>query len=279
VAGDTWTTPQALDGYDAGTPQVAVNSNGKGFVIFTERNASVESRVTAVPVDLGASPAFGIAQPLRSFVSSTPGQMRIAVDGSGNAIAVWLDTEGVGGDLVWSRYSATAGTWSTHQLLAAGVGTQVDTYARTYNLALAMNAGGDAVAVWGQNGVTDGAINEQAIFSRRMAAGSGTWETAERRSVNTTNVRDYAENPRVAISGAGRIAVTWVAQPPSGTYAVWAQVFEGGSWQSAQAIMTSGNDIDVDAEHALAMDGSGMPLAIWAEWGSTSDPLVGAVWR
>ena len=278
VGGDTWTPPQALDGYDAGTPQVAVNGDGKGFVIFGERNASAQSRVTAAPVDLGASPAFGIPQPLRSFVSSTPGQMRIAVDASGNAIAVWLDTEGVSGDLVWSRFDATGGTWSTYQLLAAGVGTQVDANARPYNLALTMNAGGDAVVVWGQSGVTDGAVSEQAIFSRRMAAG-GTWGSVERRSVNTPTVRDYAENPRVAISDAGRIAVTWISKPPLGTYAAWGQVFEGGSWQSAQAIMTSGNDIEVNGEHALAMDGSGIPLAIWRETSSGANPLVGTVWR
>jgi hypothetical protein len=279
IAGDSWTTPQALDGYDAGTPQVAVNGNGKGFVMFTERNASVQSRVTAVPVDLGANPAFGIAQPLRTFVSSTPGQQRIAVDGSGNAIAVWLDTDGVVGDLVWSRFDAAGGAWSTHQLLAPGVGTQVSSSGRPYNLELAMNANGDAVVVWGQRGVPDGAATDEAILSRRLAAGSGAWGTAERRSANTPDVRDYAENPRVAISAAGRIAVTWIAQPPSGSYAVWGQIFEGGAWLPVQAIMTSGNDIDVDAEHALAMSGSGMPLAVWGEWSSGPYPLVGTVWR
>lgn len=279
VSGDTWTTPQALDGYDAGTPQVAVNGSGRGFVMFTERNASVQSRVTAVPVDLGASPAFGIAQPLRAFSTSTPGQQAIAVDGSGNAIAVWLDTDGGAGDLVWSRFDATGGTWSAFQPLAAGVGTQVTVTARPYNLGLAMNATGDAVVVWGQRSVADGQVNDDAIFSRRMASGSGAWGPTERRSANTPDVRDYAENPRVAISASGRIAVTWIAQPPSGSYAVWGQVFEGNAWLPAQAIMTSGNDIDVDAEHALAMDGSGMPLAVWGEWSSSADPLVGAVWR
>lgn len=280
LAGDTWTPAQALDGYDAGTPQVAVNGNGKGFVIFAERNASVQSRVTAVPVDLAASAVFGVAQPLRSFVSATPGQKRIAVDGNGNAVAVWLDTDGVVGDLVWSRYDATVGTWSAHQLLAQGVGTQVDALARDYNLALAMNAGGDAVVVWGQRGVNDGAVSDDVIFSRRLAAGSATWTTSERRSADNAGVRDSAENPRVAISSAGRIAVTWIEQPASASdYAVRGQILEGGAWQPAQAIMTSGNSIDLRGEYALAMDASGMPLAVWSEQPSGADPLVGAVWR
>jgi hypothetical protein len=278
TSGDTWTAAQPLDGYDAGTPQVSVNGNGKGFVIFAERNASAQFRVTAVPVDLAANPVFGTAQPLRSFVSASPGQKRIAVDGSGNAIAVWLDTDGVFGDLVWSRYDATTGTWSAHQLLAQGVGTQVAN-SREYNLALAMNGGGDAVVVWGQRGVNDGAVSDDVIFSRHLVAGSTTWTAVERRSGDITGVRDYAENPRVAISAAGRIAVTWIEDTGSG-YKARGQIFEGGAWQPVQAIMTSANDIDVDAEHALAMDGSGMPLAVWSEQLAGADePLLGAVWR
>ena len=207
-------------------------------------------------------------------------QKRITIDGSGNAVAVWLDTDGVVGDLVWSRYDATVGTWSAHQLLAQGVGTQVDALSRDYNLALVMNAGGDAVVVWGQRGVNDGAVSDDVIFSRRLAAGSATWTTSERRSADNSGVRDSAENPRVAISSAGRIAVTWIEQPASASdYAVRGQILEGGAWQPAQAIMTSGNSIDSRGEYALAMDALGMPLAVWSEQPSGADPLVGAVWR
>lgn len=276
LSGNTWSAPQILDGFDGGTPQVAVNGNGKGFVLFTERDNSLPQkyRVSAFPVDLGSgSPLGGTAMVLRPFAAAAPGQMRVVLDGSGNALVVWLDTEGVVGDLVWSRFDAGTAAWSPRQVLATQVGTQVDVFARPYNLALGMNTGGEAVVAWGQN------QDEQAIFVRRMVAGSGTWTAAERISVDTPNVRDYAENPRLAISATGRIALTWIAQPPSGMYGIWASVYEGGSWQTPRTIATSGIEVDNDAEHALVMDPSGKPLALWTEWGSNAYPLVCAEWR
>jgi hypothetical protein len=136
--------------------------------------------------------------------------MRIAVDGSGNAaIAVWLDTQGAVGDLLWSHYSAGSSTWAPYQLLAQGLGTQLDSYARSYNLALAMNSGGDAVVAWGQSGVPDGVwVTDQAVFTRRLPVGTSAWTSIERRSTNAVGGGDEAGSPRVALSPAGRFAVT-----------------------------------------------------------------------
>jgi hypothetical protein len=41
------------------------------------------------------------------------------------------------------------------------------------------------------------------------------------------------------------------------------QIFESGTWQPPQVIMTSGNRVDLKAEYTLAMDSVGVPLAIY----------------
>ena len=278
ASGDAWSPPLALDGYEAGTPQVAVNGLGKGFVLFSERNASQQSALNVVPVDLASAGAvFGTSQELRPSGSGL-GQMRVSTDSAGHAMAVWLDETATGQHLRWSRYSPNNSTWSAPADLALDVGTQV-AIGRSYNLDLASSGSGDVVVAWGQSGITDGATSDQAVFTRRFSASTGTWAATERRSTNVPGVRDLAENPRVVIGASGRVAVTWL-QYDGSVYQVWGQVFDG-NWRTAERLTTSANDMFARNQHALAMSASGMPLAVWAELPPSGSvrPLQGAVWR
>ena len=203
--------------------------------------------------------------------------MTVAVDdrpGDITAIVVWPDlATNVASrpNLLWRRFAG--GAWSTTATLG-----QVDW--TSSNLSLAMNASGAAVVAWGEL-VPDGAVSDEAIFTRRLGAGEVAWGPRERRSSDVPGAGDSARSPRVALSDAGRIAITWVQEGSGGGYQVWGQVYEASEWKPAQAISTAAIGVTSLTEpHALAMDDPGMPLSMWAQQVSSGvGPLVGAVWR
>ena len=258
--GGTWTPPGIVDrGLDSGLSSLALNAQGKGFVLFTETSDTV----VATPVDLASG--FGLPQELRPKGRGV-GPTRIAVDDSGAAMAVWIDSTVQGDRLRYSRYVSSAG-WGAPADVAADVGFPVDR-----NLALAGAATGDVIVAWSQFD----AQNDQVVLSRRFT-GAGGWGPVERHSL-ATPARDYAETPRAAINAAGSAVLTWLQyDAQTGLYQVWGRFYSGG-WSSAQRLATSANDTPVDEQHGLAISADSDVVSVWVERpGAGSDnPLVSA---
>lgn len=278
AAGNSWSAPVALDGFSGKQPELAVNSEGRGFVIFSEYDANFDLRVVARSINLAnaVNDVIGAPQPLTGYDARSPREMTVAVDdrpGDITAIVVWPDlatSMSSRPGLLWRRFAG--GAWST----TASLG-QVDW--ASSNLSLAMNASGAAVVAWGER-VPDGPVSDEVIFTRRLGVGEVAWGARERRSPDVPGAGDYARNPRVALSDAGRIAITWVQEGSTSGFRIWGQVHEASEWKPAQAIQTSAGVTSLTEPHALAMDDLGMPLSIWAQQVSSGlGPLVGAVWR
>ena len=156
----------------------------------------------------GASRVWGTAELIETDDAGSAGSPQIAFDGSGNAIAVWEQSDGIR-DNIWSnRYDATTG-WDTAELI------ETDTGWVNYPQ-IAVDSSGNAIAVWEQfDGTKDN------IWSNRYDATTG-WGTAE---LIETDDAGSADMPQIACDGSGNAIAVW--EQSDGTRDnIWANRYE-----------------------------------------------------
>jgi hypothetical protein len=146
--------------------------------------------VFALPVAAHATPTF-----LSAINISDAGQdgfePQVAIDGSGNVIAVWTRSDGTN-LRIQSANRTPSGPWSAAQTLS-------DPGQSASSPQVAVDASGNAVAVWTRNDGTSGRI--QAAY--RPAGGSfGTPATI-------SDPNGDASSPDVSMDNSGRAVIAW----------------------------------------------------------------------
>jgi hypothetical protein len=186
-------------------------------------------------------------------------QPAIAFDGQGNAMAVWrqLDPASMGGKLsIWARhYSASTG-WG-----AAGR-IEADDALKGLNPRVAMDANGNAIAVWFWRDANNTAIN---VMANRYVAGSGAgsgWGTP----VPLELPNQQPSLPQIAVNASGNAVVVWeqfggvisnirASQFIAGTGA-------GTGWSPAQLLETTD---DSASTPTVVLAASGHAMAVWSQ--------------
>src|SRR5262249_743379 len=146
-------------------------------------------------------------------------------DGAGNAIAVFLVSDGTQNSVWSARYTAGTG-WSAE--------TKIDVLPDdAENPEIAVNANGDAIATWYQSDVNDSGF--YSITTNHYSMGSG-WGTAQ---VVDTLTTGNAINPRVAIDPAGNGVVIWTQRGGLARNDIWANRYTAGTgWGTAELVET-----------------------------------------
>ena len=135
------------------------------------------------------------------------GSPQVAVDGSGNALAVWYQFDGTRNNIWANRYIAGTG-W--------GTATLIETYAgNATSPQVAVDGSGNALAVWRQYDGT-----QFSIWANRYTAGTG-WGTA---TLIETDA-GFAGSPQVAVDGSGNALAVW-SQSDGTRDNIWANRFE-----------------------------------------------------
>lgn len=167
-------------------PQLAINAAGYAVAIYIQTTLADETFVQSSSLLNGTwSPPINI--PASTDGSSTP---QIGMDSHGNCIAVWQQLIG-GLTLIQSSTLPFNGVWTNPVTLSA-----LDQNAETPKIAV--NAFGNAVAVWSQ---TDGDVYATTFVN-------GSWTPPV---VLSTEPNFTATEPKVAIDAAGNTVVAWVA--------------------------------------------------------------------
>src|SRR5689334_4931767 len=147
------------DGFD---PQVAVNSNGDSLVVWNRSDGSklrIQAQFRATDGTFG--PIETISASNRD--ASSP---QVAFDGSGNAIAVWTQSDGSNGR-IHAGFRPAGGSFGSDQTISPAGGTASAPQ-------ISFDSSGDAVAVWYR---FDG-TNDRVQAAIRPAGGSfGNAET------------------------------------------------------------------------------------------------------
>ena len=176
----------------------------------------------------------------------------IAMDGAGNAIAVWEQSENV----YYSRFSG--GAWSAPALLEA-----LDTPATQPQIA--MNNAGNAMAVWAQPQTTG-----PGTYTWARHFTDGAWQAPSVLTDGPFSSSDSptVRNPRVSIDDSGAALATWEEESIrlSGVGLVGSAFRPGSGWESDSVL----HSFWAYKAH-IAMDGSGNGIVAYVHDGGHAD--------
>lgn len=213
------------------------------------------SALAAVPAFAG--PGWTAAQDL-SPLGALPSNAKVAVDGAGNATAIWSEA-GVTDTTV---LSATRPAGST-------VWTSPETLATTPNAvdpvpALSANDAGALVAVWLRSDGTDAVVQ-----SRNKTSFASPWSAGVDLSTSVADPvvagpvdEGEAQGPRVAISADGTAVATWERFDAANSI-IQASRLASGTWSPPADLSALGRD---SFSSQAAIDGGGNATAIWIDF-------------
>ena len=192
LAGSGWGTaaPIETDNNGAANPQVSVGADGNGMTVWQQSDGS---RTNIWANHYSAGSGWDGATLIEQDDVGPATDPQVAVDGSGNAVAVWAQFDGTRYNILANRYLAGSG-WGTATLIES------DNNGDAALSQIAVGADGNAVAVWQQS---DGTRTN--IWSSRYTAG-GNWGTAT--LIETDNTGD-AQLPQITVGGNDQAVAVW----------------------------------------------------------------------
>jgi len=216
-----WSTPQRIERDDAGDtfrPQVAMDPSGNAVAVWQQFDG-VRDNIWAnryTPSD-----EWGLAE--RIEANNNAGGARnaqIALDSSGNAIAVWQQSDGVRDNIWANRFTPRRGWGGAERIEVDNAGEAVAPH-------VAADPDGNAVVVWQQ---FDG--THYNIASNRYVHDEG-WGAAKR--IETGDAGN-AEHPRVAMGAQGSAVAVW-DQFDGMTFDIWSNRYAPNiGWGTAERI-------------------------------------------
>lgn len=262
VSGSGWETASAIGIYRyEHDPKVAVDESGNAIAVWVFRpsltwSGEIWSGETIVNSVIGSNRyevGSGWGDPTLIGVNATADatEPQVAVDGSGNAMVVWRQYDGTHRSVWANRYEVGSG-WETATPIEAFNGNT--TYPQ-----IAMDAAGNAIAVWGQ--WDDG---PNSIWSNRYVVGEG-W------GVPTLIETDDGEAhyPQIAIDSFGNAIAVW-PQHDGTKYSIWANRYVAGNGWGTATLIETNNSVSA-AEPQVAVTASGDAIAVWRQWNGSFD--------
>lgn len=262
TAGIGWGTATLIEthavGADAAHPQVAFEANGNAFAVWKEtviaggKGGMVSSDILSKRYVAGTG--WDVAAVIISDKIGLANDVQIAVDASGNALAVWHQSDKVTGNrmIVSNRYAAIGG-WGT----AASIDTSVTT--QSLNPKLAFDLNGNALVVWQSVNAT---FNNYDLWSNRYSASTG-WGAPV--LVSVADALTSADLPQIALDSNGNALAVW-EQPNLTNFTagvIASSRYVAGSGWSAPTVIS---DSAVQSNNAqIAVDANGNAIAMWEQ--------------
>ncbi len=245
VVNSGWGTAELIETDNAGSAwgaQVSVDDSGNAIAVWNQYDGA---RDNAWANRYVAGTGWGTPELIESDNTGSVGSVKVAVDASGNAVAVWRNHDGVRSNIMANRYVIGTG-WGSAELI------ETEDNGSASAAQVAVDDSGNAIAVWSQS---DGTRSN--IWANRYLVGTG-WGIAE--LIETNNAGD-AFMSQLAFDSIGNAVAVW-HQHDSYRYNIWANRYIMGlGWGTASLIET---DNDGNAtEPQLGTDGNGNAMAVW----------------
>jgi hypothetical protein len=237
---------------------VAANDPGDAVAAFTRW--SENGYVIQAAVRPAASGRWEQVVDLSDPAGNSPRGAGIAIDRAGNAVALWVRA-GPGADspVVVSSFRPPGGAWSAP--VAVG-----GPYADVWDMSVAFDAAGNAVAVWR-------AVGSGVFSSYRPFGGAWTPPT----SLSAPNLR-YTDDLDLTVDSAGNALTVWTQATETGHGAAMAdsRPAAAGTWE--RPVRLSSPEALAFAA-TLASDRAGNAVAVWSEGSSLGAESVHAALR
>ena len=247
AAGGSFGAPQDLSaaGQKAGFPEVAVDGQGNAIAVWS-RFDGTNFIVQAAGRAAGGS--FGAPQDL-SAAGQKAGFSQVAVDGQGNAIAVWSRFDGTN-FIVQAAARAAGGSFGAPQdLSAAGQGA--------FNPQVAFDGQGNAIAVWHRFDGTN------TIVQAAARAAGGSFGAPQ----DLSAAGQKASFPEVAVDGQGNAIAVWRRFDGTNFIVQAAARAAGGSFGAPQDLSAAGQKAGFPE---VAVDGQGNAIVVWQRFDGTN---------
>lgn len=234
---------------DGPVPSVAVNDSGKAFILWSSYQLATSSYAIKASLYDARQEIWGDPSTL-SIEGVTSLFPRIAIDGSGNALALWV-SYGAESTLYASRYDATTQSW---QQTGNGAVVISQSSSGPSEVQVAMDGSGYGWVAWQED--QDG---YEAVFASRYDPSTHTWSTAHRISPESAIVNDFS----LAVASSGKVVVAF-SESVSGGGVIKAAYYDGTSWQYSQDSAPSLSEAGGNATGAqVAINDAGESVAIW----------------
>jgi PKD domain len=252
-AAPRWLAPVDLSaaGRDAEDPQVAVDPAGDAVAVWTRFDGA------HTIVQAAVRPAGGSWVPSGnlSVAGRDAEEPDVGIDAAGDAIAVWRRHDG-SKYIVQSATRPVGGAWQGPVDLSAAGETAKEPE-------LAVDAAGDAVAVWTR---FDGL--DFVVQAAGKPAGGG-WQGP----VDLSVAGQDAEEPHVAIDSSANALALWSRYDGS-RFVVQSARRLAGVWEKPLDVSVAGQSAE---EPQLALDPAGNAVAVWSRFDGAKDIVQAAV--
>lgn len=256
ASGVGWGTAATLESDDAGDaryPEIAMNASGDAMVVWYQSDG-VRFNIWARRYELNTG--WGVATVIDNDNVSDARYPQVVVDPTGNAMAVWYQSDGTRNSIWANRYVAGVG-WS------AAAKIETDDAGHAMRPQIAIDSFGNSIATWDQS---DGTRTN--IWVNRYVVGEG-WGTA---GIIETDDAGGATLSTIAAEPSGNAVAVW-QQSDGERVNIWANRFVPGTgWGGADTVAT--NDAGNAVEPDIAMGASGSAIAVWEQ----SDGTRSNIW-
>ncbi|MDH3364991.1 MAG: hypothetical protein OEM29_03160 [Thermoplasmata archaeon] len=256
VVGTGWGSAKLIESNDsegAFNPQIAVDDSGNATVVWEQDDGIYDDSIHSnrYTVGTGWGSATLIGGTANYYWDEHAVDPKVAVDGSGNAMAVWMQY-GFNWGSVWSnRYEAGTG-WGTASLIETGTCVLLAAEPE-----VAVDDSGNAISVW------SGADNfRHCILSSRYVVGMGWGDPT------LVEVADTGDNffPHIAADASGNAMVVWQQReepfPGIAESGVMANRYVAGTgWQTATIVEECSSGMI--GHPGVAVNEWGNAMAVW----------------
>jgi hypothetical protein len=254
LAENVWTAPLVF--HDAmapfvSSPDVAVDDAGNAIVVWhqggNEYRDGWANRYDA------ALDAWGAPQRIEPEGDGFADELRVVIDGAGNATALWAYSTGASGWVQVTRYDAASGSWGS----VVDLSPEVDSGAG--NATATIDARGNVLASWVQR-LPGKEYNDALAAVYDIMTGS--WSPMV--SIDAHDL-GHTNHPDTSADGEGNFFVAW-HQTGEDVPHVWVNRYDAASrtWGTAEKL-----DSAIDDRGAIygkvGADEHGNCLAIWEE--------------
>jgi hypothetical protein len=250
----SWSPLATLSEHHALDAHVALDDDGNALAVWTRYNGTNH---TVQSADRPAGGSWSTPVTL-----SVPGQnalwSQVALDGQGNAVAVWIRDDG--DDLVQTADRPVGGSWSTPVTLS-------EAGRSAYRPQVAVGAQGDAVVVWRRllSGISD---VDRVVAVDRPAGGA--WSSPVALSSQSLPAFD----PEAAVDRNGNAIVVWEQLDNAPRRVDTAELSAGGAWTHRGFLSESGPSAN---EPQVTFDAQGNAVSAWWSQPTGSAATVRAV--
>jgi hypothetical protein len=227
----------------AGFPQIAIDTGGNAVAVWHQSDLTRSKIWSNRYTPTGG---WGIAQRIDGIIPNDARSPRVAVDPSGNALAVWVQSDNTQNSIWANRYTPDGG-WEIAELI------ERDDAGAASPARVVIDPRGNALAVWVQ---VDGSRN---IWANRYTPIDG-WLVAQRIDGNNPN---NGLGPQLAIDPDGNALAVWVQVEGTAIH-IWSNRYTpGGGWRVPERIEE--NNAGTPQGPQVAIGPSGNALAVWAQ--------------